>query len=151
MRFRRAPYLTRVLLAGALLAPVLLAACSIRNPFGSSDSEYAAPVRMGRGDCSAQLINLSGRSLEVYFFLGLQNPPRNRAAWPRLGVLEPLSASVIYADCEFNRIRVRAYACRSGPEFTLLRPKLGGQSTDIASSTGSAVQRRNSGHYWRTC
>ena len=113
MKFKRAPYLTRVLLAGALLAPVLSAACSIRNPFGGSERGYLAPRRMGQGDCSSQVVNLSGRALEVYFFLGLQNPPRNRAAWPRLGVLEPTSASVIYGDCEHQRIRVRAYA--TGP------------------------------------
>lgn len=110
MKFGRAPYLTRMLFAAALLAPVLLAACSIRNPFGSSERGYNAPSRMGEGDCSSQLINLSGRALEVYFFLGLQNPPRNRAAWPRLGVLEPMSTSVIYGDCEYQRIRIRAYA-----------------------------------------
>jgi hypothetical protein len=113
MKFKRTPYLTRVLLAGALLAPVLLSACSMRNPFGGSDPGYNAPRQMGRGECSSQVVNLSGRSLEVYFFLGLQNPPRNRAAWPRLGVLEPLSTSVISGDCEHLRIRIRAYA--TGP------------------------------------
>jgi hypothetical protein len=98
-------------MVGAMLAPVLFAACSIRNPFGSSSpSGYAAPRRVGDGDCSTELINLSGRPLEVYFFLGLQNPPRNPAAWPRLGVIAALGESLIYADCEHRRMRIRAYA-----------------------------------------
>jgi len=109
----RAPWQTGVLLAGALLAPTLLAACSVLNPFGGSDSGYVAPRRMGQGDCSSQLINLSGRPLEVYYFFGIQNPPQITAAWPRLGVLEPLSSSVIYGDCGHRRIRIRAYA--TGP------------------------------------
>jgi len=104
---------TRTLVAGALLASTLLAACVISNPFGGTEREYAAPRRMGNGDCSSEVINLSGRALEVRFFLGLENPPRNLAAWPRLGMLGPLKASVIHMDCEYRQIRVHAYA--TGP------------------------------------
>jgi hypothetical protein len=114
MRRRLTALPTSVLLAGALLAPSLLGACSHLNPFGDSDRRgYTAPRRMGSGDCSAQLINLSGRPLEVYFFFGIQNPPRITAAWPRLGVLEPLSSSVLYGDCDDRRMRIRAFA--TGP------------------------------------
>ena len=119
MRRRLTALPASVLLAGALLAATLLSACSSVSPFGGSDSSgsessgYIAPRRMGRGDCSAQLINMSGRPLEVYFFFGIENPPRITAAWPRLGVLEPLSSSVLYGDCEERRMRVRAFA--TGP------------------------------------
>ena len=114
MRAERSGTMPRAFMIGALLAPVLFAACSIYNPFNGADqSGYAAPRQIGDGDCSAELINLSGRPLEVYFFLGLQNPPRNPAAWPRLGVIAPLGESVINADCEHRRLRIRAYA--TGP------------------------------------
>ncbi len=68
---------------------------------------------MGEGDCSSEVVNLSGRGLEVYFYLGLQNPPRILAGWPRLGMLGPLKSSVIYMDCDYRLIRIRAYA--TGP------------------------------------
>lgn len=114
MTVSRCNRLSRAFVVGALLAPLLFAACSIYNPFGGSERRgYAAPRRMGEGDCSTALINLSGRPLEVYFFLGLQNPPRNPAAWPRLGVIAPLGESLLYADCEYLRLRIRAYA--TGP------------------------------------
>ena len=109
----RVSRLKSTLLACALLAPALLAACSTYNPFGGAERGYLAPRRLGRGECSSEVLNLSGRALEVRFFLGLENPPRLVTAWPRLGVLEPLKSSVLRMDCEHRRLRIRAYA--TGP------------------------------------
>jgi len=93
-----------------LCASTVLSTCSIYNPFGGKQSGYVAPAEVGKGDCSTEVVNLSSRPLEVYFFLGLRNPPRVTAGWPRLGVLEPGQSSVIHGDCERRRTTVHAYA-----------------------------------------
>ena len=97
--------------AAALFA-VLIAGCSTFNPFHSGDGGrgYVAPREMGEGDCSVQVINRSARPLEVYFHLGLHNPPRVLAGWPRLGLLEPGDQSVIFAECEELRITLHAFS-----------------------------------------
>jgi hypothetical protein len=55
-------------------------------------------------------VNLSARPLEDYFHLGLQNPPRVLAGWPRLGLLEPGDESVIFAECDELRITLHAFS-----------------------------------------
>lgn len=99
-----------VLAAGALLACAVLAGCSSFNPFRGSERGYVAPREIGDGDCSTEVLNRSGRPLEVYYYLGLRNPPRVTAGWDRLGLLEPGDGSVIYADCEHRRVTLHAYA-----------------------------------------
>lgn len=113
MKPRSVRRLTKALWAGAIVASTLLAACSIYNPFGGYERGYIAPRRIGEGECSSEVINLSGRALEVYFYFGLDTPPRIIASWPRLGVLAPLKSSVIHGPCEHRRITIFAYA--TGP------------------------------------
>lgn len=124
MKPHAAGSLKGLLTAGALLLPAVIGGCSSYNPFRGSDDGYLAPREVGQGDCSTQILNRSGRPLEVYYYNGLRNPPRVTAGWPRLGLLEPGESSVIYADCELRRMTVHAYA--TGPvdrsrEYTNIR------------------------------
>jgi hypothetical protein len=93
-----------------MLLGALLSGCAFNNPFRGSNSTYVAPETVGEGDCSVQLLNVSSRPLDIYFYPGLRNPPRLTAGWPRVGLLEPGRSSVLFADCEHRRVVIHAYA-----------------------------------------
>ena len=107
-----------------LLALVLSGCGTPLNPFRGSTSREAAPRTAGRGDCSVRVVNVSSRPLDIYFYLGLRNPPRIPTGWPRLGLLEPGESSVLFAECDQHRMTFHAYA--AGPvdldrEYTEIR------------------------------
>ena len=108
----RRPHAKRALWVCVALSTTL-AGCSTFNPFrssGESGGGYEAPREIGRGACSVEVSNLSSRPLYVYYYLGIENPPRLTSGWPRLGLLEPGQSSVIRADCAKRRITTYAYA-----------------------------------------
>ena len=111
MRRPRLP--TARVTTATLAAALVLSACAGYNPFGSRGDGYAAPRELGEGDCATEVRNNSGRPLEAYYYLGLRNPPRVTAGWPRVGLLEPGESTIVYGDCELRRITVHAYA--AGP------------------------------------
>ncbi len=127
MTHGRKRYLTRSLLAGALLAPAILSSCAFYNPFSGNQRGYVAPRELGEGDCSVVVLNLSSRPLEVYFYLGLREPPRVTAGWPRMGLLEPGESTVLHADCDRRRVTVQAYATSpvdTSREYTNVRREM---------------------------
>lgn len=123
---------------GATLLILLSAACASSEPLPEYQRDERrgigpAPRVAGEGDCRTQVNNVSPRPLEVYYHLGLQNPPRTILQWSVLGILEPGEESVILADCDDDRIQVNGY---------VLGPTTPGRESSYVTESRSLVEGR---------
>ena len=92
----------------AHFAPLLLLlACASSGPEGPlMPPENAQTV--GEGECWVEVVNRSSGRLELYYWVGLGDPPNNPRSWPTIGFLAVGRTLVVKAPCDQAFVNVWA-------------------------------------------
>ncbi len=94
-------------LAAPLLVILACLSCASSGQSGPLEPPANAQT-VGEGECWVEVLNRTSGRVELYYWVGLGNPPNNRLSWSTVGFLPVERTVVIRASCDQGYVRVTA-------------------------------------------
>ena len=94
-------------LAAPLLVILACLSCASSGQSGPLEPPASAQT-VGEGECWVEVLNRTSGRVELFYWVGLGNPPNNRLSWPTVGFLPVERTVVIRASCDQGYVRVVA-------------------------------------------